>query len=166
MTEEPEVELKTKRLGRPKGGKTGRMARTTKENIQILELAGKNLPATQIAGALKLPERTVRDRLAKFRKVFKELRDVKDYELSKASLLSAAELKMLKSAMSEERLAGASLRDVVYGFREIHAANRLTRGQATSITESRSLNFTRVQLDDLGKAAEPEPVSSPEQKNS
>lgn len=113
--------------GRPKGAKNGIHTKATR----FLDLALKNVPPSEISKAIDVPVRTVKDHLAKFRKKFKELGAVKEYEASKQQLLSATELRMLKSLNDESKHKKASLSSVAFAFEKLHQAGRLERNQST-----------------------------------
>lgn len=135
-----------RKTGRPKGSKHSPKAIEQRKLAQMLSLAAKNVPAAQIARCIDMNERTVQHRLKKFDKLFKELKNVKDYENVRADLLSATELKMLKSLMSEDKIAKASLNNVAYAFQQVFNANRLTRGQSTANVDTKT-QFTSVQIE-------------------
>jgi len=142
--EEPATEPAPKKNGRPPGKKDGNTARVTKQNKTILELHTKKVPMRQIAKATDLPLSTVRDRIAKFSKVFEQLENVPDYREMKSSLLSAAELALLKSAMDPSKLDKASVNNLAYAFTQFNMANRLERGESTANVSK--IQFTKVDI--------------------
>lgn len=103
-----------------------------KANVQVAQLAARGMTATEITKITGIPERTVCNHLKAFRKVFKALDDAPDYEKNKSQILSAVELKLLQSMMSESKLKKANLNGLAYAFKQAHDANRLTKGLSTS----------------------------------
>ncbi len=117
--------------GRPKGVKDHPNVLKDRKFNQIIELASKNLPASTIAKAVELPVRTVQNYVSKFKKVFKELENVEDYRNAKSDLLDAAQLTVLKNALSDKKLKKASFMSLAQGFEIFNKAGRLEKGLST-----------------------------------
>jgi hypothetical protein len=140
-------EPKKKRLSR-KNKKRTLFDTESRRNRKILELGAKNVPAPYIARSLGMSTTTVRTRLAQFEAVFEELRNVESYESLRGKILTAAELKLLKSMVSPEKIAKASLNQVAYAFRQTHDARRLEHNQSTS---NQAVQFTEIPLSSFRK---------------
>lgn len=109
---------------------------------RIISLKKKGVAHAEIARSLGCSRSTVINTLKEFAAVFDELPNVKTYQEHKADLLSAAELKVLKSLVQGDKLAKATLNQSAYALQVLHNAGRLERGQATNITASYSKVIT------------------------
>ncbi len=103
-----------------------------KDYAEILDLNARGLNHSQIGGALGIKMRSVQSVLRNFRGVFKEIDNVPNYRTVKADLLSAAQLTVLKSAMSESKLRKASFITCMQGFKILNEAERLENNQSTA----------------------------------
>ena len=113
--------------GRPKGAPHGPHTKASK----LLDLAMKGVPPALVSKAVGIPKRTVCRHLKKFRKQFKELGNIEAYEATKQQLLSATELRLLKSLNDEAKHKKASLSSVAFAMEKVHQAGRLEKNQST-----------------------------------
>lgn len=102
-----------------------------KKKIQILELHAKEVPVNLIAEAVQLSVTSVRGVLSKFEGVFKNLDKVDDYRKAKADILSASQLTVLESALSERKIDKASFLSLIQGAEIMNKMERLDLGKST-----------------------------------
>ena len=126
-----EAEILPKKTGRPKGKKTNGILTEDKRKTRILELAAGNLPASEIAKVVSMPETSVRRHIAKFKEWFKQLEHVDDFIEAKSDLLKAAQLHMLKNGLSDSKTKKASMLACIQAFEILNKAERLETGKST-----------------------------------
>lgn len=119
---------------------------TRKQLSTILLNECKGVPRTISAEHFGLTHRAVNDVIEYFKPIFQEIEQVPRYRQVKSELLDAAELKMLKSLLSEDKIEKASLNNVAYAFQQVFQAGRLQRGQSTANIDQKT-QFTSVQID-------------------
>jgi hypothetical protein len=132
---------------RPKGGRERKAADTTREIEKMLKLKAHGATSREIARNLAIPHRTVRDRLARFEKVFTQLKNVESYRDVRGKILDSAQLVVLESMMEPTKLKKASLNNCAYAFDKLYAASRLESGKSTSNTAT--VNHTRIDIEIL-----------------
>jgi transposase len=143
----PEVlPAETKKKGR---GKQRKEVTYSKKIAKILELKANNLPIRDIAKASHLAPNTVLKYLKRFETIAADLKDVDAFRIKRGDIVDAAQAKILQSMLRQDKLDSANLRDHAYAAKELYAISRTEHGLASKITESRALNFTRIQLDEI-----------------
>jgi predicted DNA-binding protein (UPF0251 family) len=70
---------------------------------------------------------------------------IQSFEDIKPEILSSVERKLIENILDSDKLKKANLNNVAYAFTQIHQANRLQRGQATSITDDMSNIIDRIE---------------------
>lgn len=98
---------------------------------KVLSLAAQDLPQNTIAQVLGQPKSTVQTIIKRYSKVFKELPGVDDFRRVKADILDAAQLSVLKSGLTDAKLAKSGLLSSMKAFEVLHKAGRLERGEST-----------------------------------
>lgn len=116
---------------RPFLGKNAARRTRERKKLQILELHAKEVPANLIAEAVGLSVTSVKTTLAKFEGVFKNLERVDDFRKAKANILSAAQLTVLESAFTGDKLDKASFITTLQGYEILNKAERLDLGKST-----------------------------------
>jgi hypothetical protein len=112
------------------------------ETARIVELYAKGLTLEEISNSLSLPVTTIRSRINPFKSLFKFLEQSEDYRLVKSNLLDAAEYQMLSLMLQPSKLKKASLAGITAAFKELHNANRLTKGLSTENQARMTVKFT------------------------
>jgi len=135
-----------RKRGRPKGKTDSYSVTIAKKEKKIIELAAQGLSTTDIAKVVNCTRGTVNRRLDKFKNWFKSLEDLDGYSDARGALLDAAEFEMLRSMMKQDKIDKASLNNVAYAFQQVYNARRLESGQATSIQQNQSLNYTKLDI--------------------
>jgi DNA-binding transcriptional ArsR family regulator len=146
--------------GRPKGKATDRDLIRDKRTFKILSLHERNLAPADIARATGVPQSTVSRTLKRFGKVFKELKNVRDFRDGKAEILSAAQLAILKATVTDGKLKKASLLNGARAFEILNKAERLELGQSTDNVAHHV--FGRLDLHAVSNGA---PATSPVVQN-
>jgi hypothetical protein len=134
MTDPSVSEVPTKapnKGGRPKGKKDDPRIQRDRKTAKIIELAAKNVQVSDIAEAVALPINTVKNTLAKFLPLFKELENVPDFRTVKSDILSAGQLAVLKSALSQKKVEKAGFLSLVQGAEILNKMERLDQGKST-----------------------------------
>ena len=117
--------------GRPKGKRDDPRIQRDRKIVKVIELASKNVQVADIAEAVALPLNTVKRTLKKFLPLFKELENVVEFRDVKADILSAAQLAVLKSALSERKVDKAGFLSLVQGAEILNKMERLDQGKST-----------------------------------
>ena len=132
-----------KKPGRPNGSKHSRLAQYRAKERKIINKLAQMPDATnyQIALATNTQPTTVRNIRIKFDKWFKELKNVKQFNEEKPELLSAAQLAVLKSMLTDDKLKKASLKDCAISFGVLYDKGRLEAGQSTN-NQSVAINYS------------------------
>jgi hypothetical protein len=124
---------------------------TTVQTKRILSLHAKGVHDKEISKAVDVPLRTVRGRIKQFESVFTELKNVEEYRKNKADVLDAAQLVMLKSMVTPEKLDKASVNNLAYAMRQCHDMSQISQGKPTALTGTFNITFnpdTRHKDDD------------------
>jgi hypothetical protein len=103
----------------------------SKRDARILDLTVKGLGATATATATGCSVSTVNAVLRRFAPVLKALGEVEDYRGAKADILDAAQISVLESAFSGNKLKKAGFLSTLQGFEILNKAGRLEKGQST-----------------------------------
>lgn len=131
-----------KKKGRKKGSKVKSQALKPRQLNTLLEYKAKGLPIEQAARAAKCPPSTAYRALERYAGWLQELEHIKDYEETRAQLLSAGELRLIKSMLKESTLAKAEEKGAVnalaYGLKQLHDMRRLELGLSTSNVATQS----------------------------
>lgn len=133
---------------RPKRQKTERGVILQKKTERMMQLAVMGLNSAEIGRVIDVPERTVRGRLERFKHVFDELENVKDFDEAKSDILKAVQLTCLKSAISKDKLERSSTLQCMQSFDIANKSARLendlsTENIATNIFAKVSVNITK-----------------------
>jgi len=113
---------------------------------KALKLRIKNhLTYEEIAAQFGVSRQAVYDKLKTFTKYIENPEAIQAFEDNKAEILSSVEKVMIEQMLDSEKLQKASLNNVAYTFTQIHTANRLQRGQATSITDDVDSIIDRIE---------------------
>jgi transposase len=127
-----------------KGRKLSREARRRAQDREILKLRQAGLSVNKIAQNVQLSERTVWNRLGRFKEALQNIDKLEVWEENRGDILSAAQLTVLQTMLQEGKLDKASLSNLGYVFKILHDAGRLSRNLPTSL--SASVSFTGVDL--------------------
>lgn len=131
-----------KKKGRKKGSKIKGQALKPRQLNTLLEYKAKGLPIEQAARAAKCPPSTAYRALERYAGWLQELEHIKDYEETRAQLLSAGELRLIKSMLKESTLAKAEEKGAVnalaYGLKQLHDMRRLELGLSTTNVATQS----------------------------
>lgn len=112
-------------------GKKKRLSAQMKQ-AKVCDMAfNKGLSAADITRLTDIAPSTVKDIIATFKPIFKELENVAAYRESKGDILAAGQLAALKSAFTDSKLKKASFYSLIQGFSELNKAERLHNGQST-----------------------------------
>lgn len=136
------LEILPKKRGRKPGTGIPRSIRekvAAKRKSEILELTAAGATVNQIAKATECSRVYVSKVRKQFKHIFKSLDKVENFRTVKSDILDAAQLEMLKSAVSPEKLKKAPLGQIAYSFRQFYDANRLEIGKSTQNT---AVSFT------------------------
>lgn len=120
---------------------------TAEQELKAVRMKLKGASTADVVAATGVHERSVWHMMQRFKKMFKDLENVDEYEMSRSKLLSSAEFTVLKSLLSEDKIASARLGELSKAFHVLHTSNRLERGLSTSNIESKS--FTEVSTKDF-----------------
>lgn len=143
---QPDIEV----LGKPKRKSPRKplKSQVTQQRLcDVLNYTAKGLSAKEVSKITGVGERHVERLRSQAKTWLAEVEQVAGFKELKADLFDAAQLKILKSAMSDEKLDAADFKSLAYGLGTIHKAGRLERGLST--TNSASLN-TFVHMDVSG----------------
>lgn len=124
-----------------------KQAEKTKRKVKVLELSLKGLEPAVIARATMQDVSTVNRTLTQFKGVFKELENVKEFQVNKGALLDAATLAFLKKALSEKALDKCGSNHLAFAAKTTFDMGRLERGQSTA--NIAHCHFTKVNPTDL-----------------
>ena len=117
-----------------------------------LRLVNK-LPYRAIGDQLHCSHEAVRKALKPFLKLIDNPLAIEGYQANKAALLTAAEMRLLKSIMDEDAIDKASLNNRAYAFDKISNQGHLARGEATANINyhvlSQSINECDAEIDRL-----------------
>jgi len=113
---------------------------------KALKLRIKNhLTYEEIAAHFGCSRQAIYEKLKTFVKYVENPEAIQAFEDNKAEILSSVEQVMISKILDEDKLQKASLNNVAYAFTQIHTANRLQRGQATSITDDVDSIIDRIE---------------------
>lgn len=90
------------------------------------------LSYAEIAKQFGVSKQAIFERLKPFEEIIKDADVVDAYEKNKASLLSSAELVLLKKILDPSTLAKGSLNNAAYTYTQLFNSNRLTTGKSTA----------------------------------
>lgn len=121
-----------------------------KRDKKILELKTKGLQNVEIAKVVDCSPDTITRSLKRIEEWFGDLptrEDQKSYSEARSEILTAAEMKMLRSMLSGSKMDEAGLASITSAFRAIFQSRRLEEGKSTA-NVAQEVKFTRVNIDD------------------
>lgn len=103
---------------------------------EALKLRYKNkLTYEDIGKYFNCSAQAVHEKLRNFIKNIDDEETIRSFEDFKPEILSSVERKLIEKILDTDKLEKANLNNVAYAFTQINMANRLSRNQATSITD-------------------------------
>jgi transcriptional regulator with XRE-family HTH domain len=126
------AEVKDKKAVKKYRGKVG-----PEETREVLSLHLKGATQEQIAKAIGRSPKTILNILNIYRPFFKELANVEEYRTVRRDLLTAAELKAVRSVLDDDKHERANLRDAAYTLTQVNNARRLEEELSTSNTATK-----------------------------
>jgi predicted DNA-binding protein YlxM (UPF0122 family) len=103
---------------------------------QAIKLRYKNkLSYEEIGKHFNCTAQAVHSKLQTFMNNLDDPEMIQSFEEFKPEILSSVERKLISKILDSEKLEKANLNNVAYAFTQIHTANRLQRGQSTTITD-------------------------------
>ena len=111
---------------------------------RVLELANNGVSDSDIAKLVDVPLKEVKQCISEHGQIFQEIDNVRSYRDKKSEILDAAQIVVLKSALSESKLEKMSVLSGIQAFEILNKANRLENNQST---ENHAVNiFGKVDL--------------------
>lgn len=135
----------TKRIrqrARLKPGKQTPQSLTESARVEILMLKAKGVDTGTLATRYNINHSSLSNWLNKYSDLVQEAAEVENFKLHRGDLLAAAQSRMLKYAVSDQKLAEAPLGQLATAIDKFHKAERLDRGLSTDNQSIKS--FTRV----------------------
>ncbi len=123
-----------RRKGLKDKGSNSKEAVAVERLARQFELSVMGASQREIALATDTPLATVKDRLSRFREIFRCLDDVDAYRVSRLDLLDSTEFMLLKTLCDPVKLAKAPLYAVAQAFKEVATLRRLESGKSTQNT--------------------------------
>lgn len=111
---------------------------TQKKLCEVLNYQSKGLSIAETAKITGTSKRTVARLRSEAKSWLAEIEQVQGFKEIKSDLFNAATLKVLKSALSQEKLDAADFKSLAYGLGTIHKMSRLEDGLSTANTQSLS----------------------------
>jgi hypothetical protein len=130
--------------------KRERKQRISRYEVQakVVDLKMRGLQASEIANTVGMSRSAVESIIQRFKPIFTELENVKDFRSIKAELLSAGQIAALKSAMSPTKIAKAGFLSTLQGFEILNKAERLESNQSTENVAHSFLGKMSVSIED------------------
>lgn len=117
-----------------------------KKLAKTLELHMAGVNNHQISKVVDWTPATVAKNIKLFSKTFKELKNVAEYKKQKADLLSAAQLAVLKSSLTDAKMKKASLLSGIQAFEILNKAQRLEDNLSTDNVSNRSIGMLKIDV--------------------
>lgn len=111
---------------------------------KCIELHAKGVPVRAIADTLEISQSRVTQILKTFAPVFETLGNIDELKATKNRLLEASEFTLLKSMLTEDKLAKAGVNQLAFALREVSVLRRLEAGLSTA-NVAQSVTHTRKQ---------------------
>ena len=142
MEQSAESEAKTKIIP-PKTRKQSIKAYQARTESKIITLSAQGLKTDVVAKAVGLDQSTVKKKKKQLCHIINGIKDelkLSDkYAVNKSDILTAVELKVLRSLVDRNKLEDSSSKDCATILSKIHTINRLEQGKSTS---NSSVSFT------------------------